>query len=91
MLTFISKLFRRPLTFVKNSGNFVNVLDTNQKNGTSESLFNGFVMKVDFNKRLLYIELTDLSREGIMKVIPFDDVVTINRMKDGRIRMWIKN
>ena len=84
------KLFRPPITFGCDISNFVSVLDSVKSNSKSDDLFAGFIKSVDFNKRTIVIVVRG-EHAGGERTVSFNDVVTIRRMKDGRLRMWIKN
>ena len=86
MKSFISKLFSRSVTFGNDMRNCVNVLKSVPETKQCINLYTGFITSVNFNKRMVVIET---GTEGI-KHVPFDKVVTISRMQDGRLRMWIK-
>lgn len=79
------KLFSRKITFGDTIINFVSVLDSD-KRGQNDDLFCGLIKVVDFNKREVVIKNSFSNAE---KTIPFDKIVTLSRMKDGRLRMWI--
>ena len=88
MKKFFRRLFGRTIHFGDNIRNFVCVLNSNKKN--DDELYFGFISSVNFDKRELTISSTI---EGVFPkkiVIPFDDIVTVSRMRDSRLRMWIK-
>lgn len=88
MKNFIKNLFRRSdskvVTFPNDIYNFVNVLDSD-KSKKEDDLFSGLITKVDFENREVHVV-----GKTEAHVVPFDDIVTISRMKDYRLRMWIK-
>lgn len=94
MLSFIKNFLRRPVKFGEKLENFVNVIDTNHRNGKkSGMLFNGYIKLVDFdNRELVIIESgRDVKpSDAAIHVVKFENIVTISRMDDNRLRMWIK-
>lgn len=89
MKEFIKKLFRRSdnktITFPNDIYNFVNVLDSALRDKKTNEQFSGLITKVDFENREVHVV-----GKTEAHVVPFDDIVTISRMKDNRLRMWIK-
>ena len=83
------KLFGRKIFFGYNTANFVNVVNSNKKD---DDVFSGVIKSVDFDKRLVFIEESMYITNGknIIHCIPFGRIVTVGRMRDGRLRMWIK-
>ena len=87
----LNRLFRRPFTFGNDISNFVNVMDSAKRDQRCDDLFCGMITSVDFNKREVVIVSNKTSEyEQGTHVVGFDSIVTISRMKDGRLRMWIK-
>lgn len=88
MKSFISKLFGRSVSFKENISNFVNVVDANKRKGENE-LFNGSIKHVDFDKRTITVITPLCMGEQKEYTIMFQNIVSISRMHDGRLRMWI--
>jgi len=89
MKSFFNRLFRRTITFDAGINNHVNVVDTDKRKENND-LFSGVITEIDFDNREVVIENKfSLLYSGKM-VVKFDKIVTISRMKDGRLRMWIK-
>lgn len=74
------KLFNRPFRFNKGVSTMVQVFDSSKSKHFDEIL-SGFISEVDFNNRVVIID---------HHVVSIDNIVTISRMRDGRLRMWIK-
>lgn len=89
MKSFLSKLFGRTVSFEENISNFVNVVDANKCKGSNE-LFDGSIHHVDFDNRTLLVVTPSCLGERQEYTIKFQDIVTISRMQDGRLRMWIR-
>lgn len=88
MKNFFSKLFGKStqvINFKRTTRTVAQVLDSREKGPKRDMLYSGFISEVDFGNRMLFIE--DESR--IYKV-HFDMIVSMSRMNDGRIRIWIK-
>lgn len=89
MKSFLSKLFGRTVSFEENISNFVNVVDANKRKGEN-NIFDGSIKCVDFDKRtMLIVSAKGMGTRQEYRVI-FDNIVTISRMQDGRLRMWIR-
>ena len=90
MKKFFRKLLCRRIYFDTAVKNFVSVLDTYKRN--DDECFSGVITCVDFKERSLHIESSSCFKYGkpIVHTIPFDNIVTLSRMRDGRLRMWIK-
>lgn len=89
MKSFFNRLFRRTITFDAGINNHVNVVDTDKRKENND-LFSGVITEIDFDNREVAIENKfSLLYSGKM-VVKFDKIVTISRMRDGRLRMWIK-
>ena len=84
-------LFRRRLTYGRDIISHVTVLNSDKK-ADKDGLFSGLITVVDFGKRYLVItEVAALSvKNPEVHIVSFDNIVTISRMRDGRLRMWIK-
>lgn len=89
MKSFLSTLFGRKVTFGKNISNFVNVVDSGKERKNND-IINGYITNVDFSERVIEIKSSVKKYGPDSLVVKFDDVVTISRMRDGRLRMWIK-
>jgi hypothetical protein len=89
MKSFFKRLFSRTITFNVGISNFVNVVDSDKRKENND-LFSGTITEVNFDERYLVIEDKRAKRQEEVHTVPFDDIVTIGRMKDGRLRMWIK-
>lgn len=89
MKSLFSKLFCRTITFGDSIRNFVCVLLSDDKDKKCKNFFDGLITKVDFTNRNMVIT-EQVTREHSELIVSFDNIVTINRMKDGRLRMWIK-
>lgn len=89
--SFIKRAFRSEITFGNDIKNFVNVLNTDKHGPKSEELFHGFIKSIDFNNRTLTIseQIEYIQEEATTHVVSFDRVISISRMQDGRLRMWI--
>lgn len=89
MKNFFKNLFRRSeskvITFPNDIYNFVNVLDSALRDKKSNEQFSGLITKIDFENREVHVV-----GKTEAHVVPFDDIVTISRMRDNRLRMWIK-
>ena len=89
MKNFFKNLFRRSesktITFPNDIYNFVNVLDSALRDKKSNEQFSGLITKVDFENREVHVV-----GKTEAHVVPFDNIVTISRMRDDRLRMWIK-
>lgn len=92
MLSVIKNYFRRPIVkFGTDISNFVSVLDSDSQDKKKDDICCGMISKIDFNKRILEIEAKSaFHKKSYTTTIPFNKIVTISRMKDGRLRMWIK-
>ena len=89
MKSFFNRLFRRTITFDAGINNHVNVVDTDKRKENND-LFSGVITEIDFDNREVVIENKfSLLYSGKM-VVKFDKIVTVSRMRDGRLRMWIK-
>ena len=89
MKSFFKRLFSRTITFNVGISNFVNVVDSDKRKENNE-MYSGTITKVNFNERYLVIEDKRAKHQEEVHTVYFDDIVTISRMKDGRLRMWIK-
>lgn len=89
MKSFFNKLFGRTVTFGDSISNFVNVLNADNREKKCNSLFDGLITRVDFTARKMVIT-EQISSEHKELVVDFKDIVTLSRMNDGRLRMWIK-
>jgi len=89
MKSFFKRLFSRTITFDEGINSFVNVVDSDKRKENND-IFSGTITEVNFDNREVLIENKfSLLYMGKM-VVKFDDIVTISRMRDGRLRMWIK-
>jgi NADH dehydrogenase FAD-containing subunit len=90
MKSLFSKLFGKAITFTDSKKTFACVLDANKKSKENE-LFYGNVKSIDFDKRVVVItDVEDYTlAERNVHTISFDRIVSINRMRDGRLRLWI--
>lgn len=92
MRNIFSKLFNRTVTFRNDITNCVSVLDSKNRGPRSEELLCGFILYADFDKRVICIRTgATLTNKMEEHFISFDDIVTMSRMKDGRLRLWINN
>ena len=89
MKSFFKRLFSRTITFNVGISNFVNVVNT-AKRKENNDLFSGTITEVNFNERYMVIEDKRAKHQEEVHTVHFDDIVTISRMRDGRLRMWIK-
>jgi hypothetical protein len=89
MESFFKGLFSRTITFNVGISNFVNVVDSDKRKENND-LFSGTITEVNFDERYMVIEDKRVKRQEEVHTIHIDDIVTISRMKDGRLRMWIK-
>jgi hypothetical protein len=89
MKSFFKRLFSRTITFNVGISNFVNVVDSDKRKENND-IFSGTITEVNFDERYLVIEDKRANRQEDVRTIHLDDIVTISRMKDGRLRMWIK-
>lgn len=87
----LSILFHRVVHFGTDIRSYVRVTDSNKRNKKDDDLFCGTLDYVDFDNRTVVItELKELTlKRGDVHIIPFDKIVTLSRMKDGRLRMWL--
>lgn len=53
---------------------------------TGSKISSGYIKYIDLSKKVLVLDL----KRGSRNVFKIDDIATINRMLDGRFRMWIK-
>ena len=89
MKSFLKRLFSRTITFNVGISNFVNVVDTDKRKENND-IFSGTITEVNFNERYMVIDDKRSKHQEEVYTVHFDDIVTISRMKDGRLRMWIK-
>lgn len=89
MKSFFKRLFNRTITFNVGISNFVNVVDSDKRKENNE-MFSGTITEVNFDERYMVIEDNRAKRQEEVHTVHFDDIVTISRMRDGRLRMWIK-
>lgn len=88
MKSLFKKLFKRTVEFEPTSYNYVCVLNSATKR---EPLRYGNIQSIDFDARKLTIGCkNDQWQKSEELEIGFDQIVTISRMKDGRLRLWIK-
>lgn len=80
-----SKKNKRVVNFKRTTLNIVQVFDTKEQGPKRKKLYRGFIYEVDFDKRMLVLD-----EDCSLHYVPFDDIVTMSRMEDGRIRIWIK-
>lgn len=87
MKNFFKKLFgsNQVINFKRTTKTVVQVFDSEDEGPKRRKLFCGFIYNVDFNTRLLHVDTDDSIRE-----IKFDNIVSMSRMGDRRIRIWIK-
>jgi len=88
MKNFLKMLFSKHnqvINFKRTTRTVVQVFDTNEQGPKRKKLFYGFISSVDFDNRILVID-----EDGYMHRISFDRIVTVSRMSDYRIRIWIK-
>lgn len=85
MKNLFEKLFRRRITFGNDIYNFVNVIDSDERDKKNNDLFSGLIKSIDFERREVCV-----ADKMATYTISFDNIVTISRMRDHRLRMWIK-
>lgn len=73
------------INFERTTRTIVQVFDTNEEGPKRKKLFHGFISGVDFTNRMLSID-----EDGYIHKMPFDCIVSMSRMEDERIRIWIK-
>lgn len=87
MLSFFNKLFGRNVKLEAGINTFMSALNSDNK---EKMLFSGFITMVDFDRRRVEVLCNSKTkRQQYRRVIDFDKIVTISRMKDGRLRMWV--
>ena len=73
------------INFNRTTKTIVQVFDSNDEGPRRKKLYHGFISEVDFTNRVISID-----EDGYIHKMPFDCIVTMSRMEDGRIRIWIK-
>lgn len=90
MKSFFKRLFHRTVVIGGDTYNYVSVLNSQKKEGKrSGEICHGLIKEVDFEQRKVYVLVTN-RLTSVMSVFAFDQIVTISRMDDGRLRMWVK-
>ena len=74
----------RVINFNRTTKTVVQVFDSKDDGPKRKKLYYGFVSGVDFDRRMLVID-----EDAYMHEVSFDSIVTMSRMADGRIRIWI--
>lgn len=79
-----SKKNNRVINFERTTKNVVQVFNSKDEGPRRKKLYYGFISSVNFTDRCLVID-----EDCYPHTLPFDNIVTMSRMDDGRIRIWI--
>ena len=92
MKKLFSKLFGRTVNLKNGISTFVTVLESSENRRKNEILFHGFVSRIDFDDRIITIAETDSYKDAVIgtRTLCIDKIVSMSRLMDGRLRMWIK-
>lgn len=88
MRKIFNKLFKRVVSLNNDYRSQVSVYDSTSK---KPELFTGVIYDIDFDDRKVRIQEVQFAKQLDIRTICFDDIISISRMKDGRLRMWIAN
>ena len=86
MRKIFNKLFKRVVSFNEDYRSQVSVYDSTSK---KPELFTGVINDIDFDGREIHVQEVQYGKRLDIHTICFDTIVSISRMKDGRLRMWI--
>lgn len=79
-----SKKENQVINFKRTTKTIVQVFDSNDEGPKRKKLYHGFIAAVDFANRVLVLD-----EDAYIHKIHFDEIVSMSRMEDGRIRIWI--